>query len=170
MHGGQSAVHSWCCQLIVRRVINTNLSRNFVIVMKWHWVVLETPFAGAFVSDIYIYKWECSCNVNKSFCLFPCAQIILLRHNFGYVWGMGVRWCAKWCEQNAIVSAAIYQTWPEWHITWRMSIPESGAGKRAVRCDHLSPHIRHPICCSYQSNYQSGIFFPVPEIYSIWWF
>ena len=30
------------------------LSQNDILVMEWHRVVLETPFAGAFVSDIYI--------------------------------------------------------------------------------------------------------------------
>jgi len=41
---------SWCIQL----------SRSDILVMEWHRVVLETPFAGAFASDIYIKKWEYS--------------------------------------------------------------------------------------------------------------
>jgi len=39
--------------------------------LEWHRVVLGTPLA--FVSDIYIYKWECSYNAIKSFPLFPCV-------------------------------------------------------------------------------------------------
>ena len=31
-----------------------SVSRNETLVIEWHRVVLETPFAGAFVSDIYI--------------------------------------------------------------------------------------------------------------------
>ena len=30
------------------------VSRNKTLVIEWHRVVLETPLAGAFVSDIYI--------------------------------------------------------------------------------------------------------------------
>ena len=30
------------------------MSRSDILVMEWHWVVLETPFAGAFASDIYL--------------------------------------------------------------------------------------------------------------------
>ena len=56
------------------------MSRSDIIVMEWHRVVLEIPFAGAFASNIYIYKWECNYNVTKSFPLFPCAQFIFLRH------------------------------------------------------------------------------------------
>jgi len=35
-------------------IFETVMSRSGILVMEWHRVVLETPFAGAFTSDIYI--------------------------------------------------------------------------------------------------------------------
>jgi len=41
---------------------------------------MEIPFTGEFVSNIYLYNWDCNYNVTKSSCsfpLFPCANILL---------------------------------------------------------------------------------------------
>jgi len=42
------------CGTLQIELNSKRLSWNDIFVMEWHWVVLETPFAGAFVSDIYI--------------------------------------------------------------------------------------------------------------------
>jgi len=43
-----------CTMLIALKIWWDSLSWSDILVMEWHRVVLETPFAGAFVSDIYI--------------------------------------------------------------------------------------------------------------------
>jgi len=46
---------------------------------------LETPFARAFVLDIYVYKWKHNFSVIKSFLsfsLFPCVQFIFMQQRY----------------------------------------------------------------------------------------
>jgi len=54
------------------------MSQNDILVMEWHQVVLETPFARAFVSDIYIPIWKYSYILIKSFCLSLFSPVLNL--------------------------------------------------------------------------------------------
>jgi len=40
--------------VLFKHMLRSLLSQNDILIIEWHQVVLETPFAGAFVSDIYI--------------------------------------------------------------------------------------------------------------------
>jgi len=71
------------------------LSRSDIIAMEWHRVVSETPFARAFVWDIYVCKWECSYNVIKSFCLSPARNLFC---------------CDTPTLGKAIISILVYET------------------------------------------------------------